>query len=52
MHEGWSSQSDLEPGQVKPLGLAGGYGHLSYRILSWQPIPSDRAVRVDVQKLS
>lgn len=51
MHEGWSSQSDLEPGHVKPLGLAAGYGHLSYRILSWQPIPADRAVRVDVEKV-
>ena len=32
-------------------GLAGGYGHLTYRILSWQPIPADRAVRVDVEKI-
>ena len=51
MHEGWYGQADLEPGHVKPLGLAGGYGHLRYRPLSWQPIPADRAVRVDVQKL-
>jgi anaerobic selenocysteine-containing dehydrogenase len=51
MHEGWSHQADLEPGHVKPLGLAAGYGHLSYRILSWQPIPADRGVRVDVRKL-
>jgi anaerobic selenocysteine-containing dehydrogenase len=52
MHEGWTSQADLEPGHVKPLGLAGGYGHINYRILSWQPIPADRAVRVDVQKVN
>jgi len=52
MHEGWYSQSDLEPGHVKHLGFAGGYGHLSYRILSWQPIPADRAVRVDVEKVA
>ena len=51
-HEGWSSQSDLEPGHVKPLGFAGGYGHLGYRILSWQPIPADRGVRVDVEKIA
>ena len=51
MHEGWWGQSDLEPGHVKPLGFAGGYGHLTYRILSWQPIPADRAVRVDVEKI-
>jgi hypothetical protein len=37
---------------VKPLGFAGGYGHLKYRVFSWQPIPADRGVRVDVQKLS
>ena len=51
-HEGWSSQSDLEPGHVKPLGFAAGYGHLGYRILSWQPIPADRGVRVDVEKIA
>jgi DMSO reductase family type II enzyme molybdopterin subunit len=51
MHENWYGQADLEPGHVKPLGFAGGYGHISYRILSWQPIPADRAVRVDVRKI-
>jgi hypothetical protein len=35
---------------VKHLGFAAGYGHLAYRPLSWQPIPADRAVRVDVEK--
>jgi len=51
MHESWYSQADLEPGHVKHLGFAAGYGHLKYRPLSWQPIPADRAVRVDVEKL-
>jgi DMSO reductase family type II enzyme molybdopterin subunit len=51
MHENWYSQSDLEPGHVKHLGFAGGYGHLKYRIFSWQPIPADRAVRVDIEKV-
>jgi DMSO reductase family type II enzyme molybdopterin subunit len=51
MHEKWYGQADLEPGQVKHLGFAAGYGHLSYRPLSWQPIPSDRAVRVDVEPI-
>jgi anaerobic selenocysteine-containing dehydrogenase len=41
MHENWYSQADLEPGHVKWLGLAGGYGHLQYRPLSWQPIPAE-----------
>jgi DMSO reductase family type II enzyme molybdopterin subunit len=51
MHEGWDGQADLEPGHVKPLGLVGNYGHLKYRIFSWQPIPADRAVRVDVERV-
>jgi DMSO reductase family type II enzyme molybdopterin subunit len=51
MHENWYGQADLEPGHVKHLGFAAGYGHLDYRILSWQPIPADRAVRVDVETL-
>jgi hypothetical protein len=36
---------------VKHLGFAEGYGQLDYRILSWQPIPADRAVRVDVEAI-
>jgi anaerobic selenocysteine-containing dehydrogenase len=51
MHENWYSQADLESGHVKHLGFAGGYGHLKYRLFSWQPIPADRAVRVDVEKI-
>jgi len=51
MHENWYSQADLEAGHVKHLGFAGGYGHLKYRAFSWQPIPADRGVRVDIEKL-
>ncbi|MEE8385074.1 MAG: molybdopterin-dependent oxidoreductase, partial [Dehalococcoidia bacterium] len=51
MHEKWYGQADLEPGHVKHLGFAGGYGHLKYRLFSWQPIPADRAVRVDLEKV-
>jgi len=50
-HQNWYGQADVEPGHVKHLGFAGGYGHLKYRLFSWQPIPADRAVRVDVEKL-
>jgi anaerobic selenocysteine-containing dehydrogenase len=49
MHKEWYSQADLEPGMVKWLGFAGGYGHVRYRGWQWQPIPSDRAVRVDIE---
>jgi anaerobic selenocysteine-containing dehydrogenase len=52
MHQNWYSQADLEPGHVKHLGFVGNYGHLKYRVLGWQPIPADRAVRVDVEKLN
>jgi DMSO reductase family type II enzyme molybdopterin subunit len=52
MHENWYGQADLEPGHVKHLGFAAGYGHLKYRPLSWQPIPADRAVRVDLEKVN
>ncbi|MBI5503933.1 MAG: molybdopterin-dependent oxidoreductase, partial [Deltaproteobacteria bacterium] len=51
MHQNWHGNSELEPGHVKHLGLVGNYGHLKYRLFSWQPIPADRAVRVDVQKV-
>ncbi|MFQ5514459.1 MAG: molybdopterin-dependent oxidoreductase [Myxococcota bacterium] len=45
---GWIGPENLEPGMVKWLHLAGGYGHLQYRGIHWQPIPIDRAIRVDV----
>ncbi len=48
MFEGWSGPNDVEPGMVKYLGLAGGYGHLRYGPMEWQPVPIDRAVNVDI----
>jgi DMSO reductase family type II enzyme molybdopterin subunit len=50
-HREWFSQSDVEPGMVKWLHMAGGYGHLKYRPWHWQPIPVDRGIGVDVEKL-
>jgi anaerobic selenocysteine-containing dehydrogenase len=50
-HRDWYSQADIEPGMVKWLHLAAGYGHLNYRPLHWQPIPVDRAIGVDVERL-
>jgi hypothetical protein len=47
---GWQDPSNVEPGMVKWLHFAGGYGHLRYRALHWQPVPIDRAVRVDVER--
>jgi DMSO reductase family type II enzyme molybdopterin subunit len=48
MFEGWSGPMDIEPGLVKWLHFAGGYGHLHYWPIQWQPTPTDRGIRVDV----
>jgi nitrate reductase alpha subunit len=48
--EKWRGAENVEPGMIKWLHLAGGYGHLQYRGIHWQPIPIDRAVHVDVRK--
>jgi DMSO reductase family type II enzyme molybdopterin subunit len=47
----WKGSMDVEPGMIKWLHLAGGYGHFRYWGLQWQPAPIDRAVHVDVAKL-
>ena len=47
---GWQDVSTVEPGMIKWLHLAGGYGHLQYRNLHWQPVQIDRGVRVDVER--
>jgi len=46
----WKDTSNLEAGMVKWLHFAGGYGHLRYRALHWQPVPIDRAYRVEVER--
>jgi DMSO reductase family type II enzyme molybdopterin subunit len=50
--DGWRDTSNVEPGMVKWLHFAGGYGHLRYRALHWQPVPIDRGVRVDMAKMT
>jgi nitrate reductase alpha subunit len=47
---GWRGPMDVEPGMVKPLHLAGGYGHIRYRPGMWQPVPVDRATRVEFER--
>jgi DMSO reductase family type II enzyme molybdopterin subunit len=49
-HAKWKGQAEVEPGMVKWLHLAGGYGHLKYRAWHWQPSPTDRGVRVDIER--
>ena len=48
--KGWKDPSGVEPGMVKWLHLAGGYGHFRFRPLCWQPVPIDRAVRLEVER--
>ncbi len=50
-HKKWLAQGDIEPGMVKWLHMASGYGHLKYRPWHWQPVPVDRGVGVDIEKL-
>ncbi|MCZ7528491.1 MAG: hypothetical protein M5U14_20235 [Acidimicrobiia bacterium] len=47
---GWRDGTWVEPGMVKGLHFAGGYGHLGYAVLQWQPQQSDRVFRVDVER--
>ena len=48
---GWRDGTLVEPGMIKGIHLAGGYGHLGYSQLQWQPIQSDRLFRVDVERV-
>jgi DMSO reductase family type II enzyme molybdopterin subunit len=48
--KGWRDIANVETGMVKWLHLAGGYGHLQYRIAQWQPVPMDRNIRVDLER--
>jgi nitrate reductase alpha subunit len=50
MFPGGDGPNEVEPGVVKPLGLAAGYGHLTYTPTEWQPIPADRCVGVSVER--
>jgi len=48
--EEWADPSSAEPGMVKWLHLAGGYGHLRYWLMQLQPVPFDRGIAVDIAK--
>jgi DMSO reductase family type II enzyme molybdopterin subunit len=47
----WKGASDVETGMVKWLHFVGGYGHLRYWPMQWQPVPFDRGIRVNVSKI-
>ena len=48
--EQWDDPTNSEPGMVKWLHLAGGYGHLRYWLMQLQPVPSDRGIAVDIAR--
>lgn len=52
MFPGWKGANEVEPGMVKWLHLVSRYGHLRYLPFGWQPVPADRAVFVDIERVS
>ena len=59
LEPGHARHRDVEDDHVGPallgddrdrLRRAGGYGHLHYWTLQWQPTPIDRAVRIDIER--
>lgn len=48
----WKDGTFVEPGMIKWLHFAGGYGHLGYSTAQWQPAQSDRLFRVDVERVA
>jgi DMSO reductase family type II enzyme molybdopterin subunit len=48
--EQWDDPTNSEPGMVKWLHLAGGYGHLRYWLMQLQPVPIDRGIAADVAR--
>ncbi len=47
----WKGPNDAEPGMIKWLHLAGGYGHLQYWITEWQPSAVMRGTRVGIERV-
>lgn len=47
----WAGPNDAEPGMIKWLHLAGGYGHFKYWATEWQPCPVMRNTRVGIEKV-
>ena len=50
-YTGWGGANEIEPGMVKWIGMAGGYGHLAHLSTDWQPVPVDRWVRCDFARV-
>lgn len=50
-YKDWDGENEIEPGMVKWNGWAGGYGHIQYIAMHWQPIPSSRWTRCDFERV-
>ena len=50
MHKDWRGGNEIEPGMVKWLHFVG-YGHLRFWPAQWQPVPFDRGVCVEAEKI-
>ncbi len=50
-YQGWDGENEAEPGMVKWIGFAGGYGHINYMPNEWQPVPASRWTRCDYEKV-
>lgn len=46
---GGKGANEVEPGLIKWLHLVGGYGHLTFTPIEWQPTPIDRCVYVECE---
>ncbi|HEY5625980.1 MAG TPA: molybdopterin-dependent oxidoreductase, partial [Dehalococcoidia bacterium] len=51
-HRNWKSYDNVVPGMIKWLHLAGGYGHLNYWRWNWVQQQVDRAIPVEVEKMT
>jgi nitrate reductase alpha subunit len=47
----WSGENEAEPGVVKWIGFASGYGHINHMPNEWQPVPASRWTRCDFEKV-
>ncbi len=50
-YAGWKGANEIEAGMVKWIAFAGGYGHINYSMGEWQPIPVDRGVPCDFERI-
>ncbi len=51
-YENWGGANEIEAGMVKWIAFAGGYGHINYTMAEWQPIPVDRGVPCNFERVS